>query len=481
MKKKGRSIQKRLYLLLLICLVPLTCMAVFLLVQVRSFAERYDSVVEKITEISAYNIDFKEDIDYAMYIIVVNADRADELISQEAPEEMVAEARAVFNELYESETSEYGKIYLWRIISCLDILEERITEIEEDALVSGNYDLNMERLELNIYVLTELIQEQIQKYIYYETATLGDLSSNIKADVQQAMTVSMALIVLIAVLALLTSRKLMKGITDPIRVLCEDMKRAGSGDFDVSISAQSNDEMVTLNNGFNQMVQQIGHLVEDIKEEQANLRVMEIGLLQAQINPHFLYNTLDTILWLAETGENQLVVTMVENLSTFFRISLSRGEELISLEEEESHTKSYLEIQRVRYGDILNFRLDIAEEARECILPKLTLQPIVENSLYHGLKNKRGGGTITISATVQEDRLVLTVSDDGFGMTREQLATLRTAILEVQRTEGKGSGFGVYNVNQRIKLYYGDDYGLEIDSCFGIGTTVTVTLPAVYN
>ncbi len=505
MKNGGHSLKKRLRTLVVICLLPLAVMAVVLILQMNNFAVRYNHIVGKITQISDYNIDFKEDMDYAMYIIVVNADRAAELIEEDEPHEMIEDARQAFAGLYEDESSEYGKIYLWRIISCLDILEERVTEIEEDALVSGNYDLNMERLELNIYVLTDLIQEQIQDYIYYETSVLSELSSEVRHDMVNVMSLSVMLIILITGVAFFISRKLMRGITEPIRELCEGMKQVGSGGFDVSVSEQSDDEMVTLNHGFNQMVRQIGQLVDDIREEQTNLRVTEIGLLQAQIHPHFLYNTLDAITWLAESGENKKVVMMVDNLSTFFRVSLSKGREFITIEEEIKHTRSYLEIQKVRYGDILNYEIDIPKEAEAYIVPKLTLQPIVENSIYHGLKNKRGGGIVRVTGRICRmlggeaeaetnenesdpqiqstvtDIIELTVEDNGIGMSEENLCSLRDSVSQPRETKGETSGgFGMYNVNQRIRLYYGEEYGVSIESVFGEGTSVKIVLPALY-
>ena len=181
MWKKEASIKNRLNMLLVICLVPLTVLILYLVVIMQQFSGRYDEVVENITKANAYNIDFKDDLDYQMYIIVANSERADELIDTEEPRRMIEEAREVFQGLYESADAEYGKQRLNRILKSLNILEDRVIEIETDAKVSGFYDKNMERLDLDIRVLTELIQEQIQEYIYYETTNLEMLREAVKA------------------------------------------------------------------------------------------------------------------------------------------------------------------------------------------------------------------------------------------------------------------------------------------------------------
>ena len=180
--RKKFSLKNRLYLLLLICVIPLTVMITYLLFMINNVSSKYDHIVEKITKANAYNIGFKEDIDYVMYIIVVNSERAEELVDTQKPQKMIKEAREVFGELAEDADSAYAKQRLSRILKSLDTLEKRVQEIEEDALVSGSYETNMESLDLNIRVLTELIQEQIQYYIYYESMNMEDLRGGIRND-----------------------------------------------------------------------------------------------------------------------------------------------------------------------------------------------------------------------------------------------------------------------------------------------------------
>lgn len=467
-------------MLLLICLIPLTILIFYLVFIMQRFSDRYDEVVQNITKANAYNIDFKDDLDYLMYIIVANSERADELIDTEEPRRMIGEAREVFQGLYESADAEYGKQRLNRILKSLNILEDRVIEIESDAKVSGSYDKNMERLDLDIRVLTELIQEQIQEYIYYETTNLEALREEIRGDVDNTLRMSSLLFLLILAGACLLSQKVMQGITEPIQRLCRVTREAASGDFSIRAEQNSEGEMAVLNDSFNQMIEKIGNLVEDIRVEQLNLRATELKLLQAQINPHFLYNTLDTIIWLAEAGRKDEVVMMVTALSDFFRTTLSKGRDYITVKEEEAHIRSYLQIQQFRYQDILESSIDIPEELYAYQILKLTLQPLVENALYHGIKNKRGLGHIRVSGWKESGCLVFRVWDDGKGMEPERLEKVRRLIAgeeEVDRSDP--SGFGLFNVAQRLKLNYGPQYGISVDSVYGEWTETKVVIPAV--
>ena len=477
-RKKGSPLQKRLYILVAVCLVPLTVMIVYLLFLVNRFSSRYDAIADNITLANGYSIDFKEEMDYTMYMIVANMERAEELLGSRRPHEIIGQARGDFQRLYRLSDSEYTRSQLKGILKCLHTLEDRVEDIEADALVSGAYDENMERLDLDIRVLTDLIQERIQEYISLETERLEKLREGIRADVLAALRTSICIFAAILLGAVMISREIVTGIAVPIRRLSEATKQAGSGDFAVRAQEDSDDELAVLNASFNRMVEKIGQLVEDIKTEQSNLRQSELKLLQAQINPHFLYNTLDSIIWLAEAGEKEKVVQIVSSLSDFFRTTLSKGRDYITLKEEEMHIRSYLQIQRLRYRDILEYDIRIPQELGQYLILKLTLQPLVENALYHGIKNKRGVGHIWVDGRREGDRIVFCVRDDGIGMGPEELERVQGLIGGVQEEGGDTSGFGLFNVDQRLRLNYGAAYGIRIHSRHGEGTQVEVTIPA---
>jgi len=272
---------------------------------------------------------------------------------------------------------------------------------------------------------------------------------------------------------LLYSLRVSHSITGPIRALTEKAERFGADNFS-SLPVETNiAELKTLDRNFDKMAGRITSLMEKQRQDQQSLHRAELELLQAQINPHFLYNTLDSIAILADSQREEDVVNMVTSLSTFFRNSLNRGEDIISLRAELIQAKSYLEIQQIRYSDILTYSISVPEEIQDVTVPKLILQPLIENALYHGIKNRRGRGAIQITGERQNGDILLRVKDNGAGMTEEQLGRLKAGNYEEHH-----SGLGIKNVHQRIRLYCGEPYGLSFESKLGSGTAVTLLLPS---
>ena len=225
------------------------------------------------------------------------------------------------------------------------------------------------------------------------------------------------------------------------------------------------------------MADRLEDMMEKSHKDERNLRKAELRMLQAQINPHFLYNTLDAIIWKAEAGEKDEVIQLTSALSNFFRISLSSGADWIPIRQERKHIEGYLTIQQTRYRDIMRYEIDIPDEIGEYYILKLLLQPLVENALYHGIKIKRGGGTIRVVGRVVDDMLEFSVTDTGTGMTPEQLEMLNERMKAGQPTVSEGSGgFGLVNVNLRLRLYYNQAEGLQIMSD-ETGTTVSFRVP----
>jgi two-component system sensor histidine kinase YesM len=251
------------------------------------------------------------------------------------------------------------------------------------------------------------------------------------------------------------------------------MKMIEKGNFDTQVDVNSSNEIGQLGLRFNRMTAKIKELMLQNVQEQELKRKSELKALQAQINPHFLYNTLDSIIWMAEVNKSKEVVLMVSSLAKLFRLSLSKGDEIIPIRNEIEHIKSYLTIQKMRYKDKLDFEIQVDDHILSYKTIKIILQPLVENSIYHGIKNKDGVGLIRITGTQVGNKIVLSVIDNGIGMTPETLE----ALLQKPVPSEQGSGMGVNNVNQRIKLYYGEEYGLQYESEPGQGTTVHIWLP----
>lgn len=214
------------------------------------------------------------------------------------------------------------------------------------------------------------------------------------------------------------------------------------------------------------------YIVRSSVEEQKQRQMLEYKVLQEQITPHFLYNTLDAIIWAAEGGDDEAVITLVTALSSFFRTSLSQGVDFVPISGEIQHIKSYLEIQQMRYGDVLSYEINVDENLNDWLILKLLLQPLVENSLYHGVKNKRERGKITVSVNKEDDGVRFSVVDNGIGMRQEELEELKRRL----KSENGEKGYGLFNVNRRLKLYYGLDNDIEISSEYGKGTVVSFVL-----
>jgi two-component system sensor histidine kinase YesM len=246
---------------------------------------------------------------------------------------------------------------------------------------------------------------------------------------------------------------------------------------------QTEDELEVLSDSVNDMSENLEVMVNQIKEDERKMRYAELRLLQEQINPHFLYNTLDTIVWLIEGDDPDKAVDVVVALSEFFRLVLSKGKETISIREEKEHIRGYLEIQQVRYQDILDYEIAIPPELYAYKILKLTLQPLVENSLYHGIKYKRAKGKIWVTGVLQrgaspkEDTILLCVQDNGIGMEESELKRLQAEIAKPCKETEKG--FGLANVNERLRMNFGMEYGMTIASQKGAGTKVSIVIPAV--
>ena len=232
-------------------------------------------------------------------------------------------------------------------------------------------------------------------------------------------------------------------------------------------------EVQELSESFGHMVVKVQHLMETVRREEINLRKTELKALQAQINPHFLYNTLDSIAWMCEQGRNDEAVQMVNALAQLFRISISRGHELIPIRSELRHAESYLKIQKHRYKNQFSYRFDVDESCLDFLCNKITLQPIIENAIYHGINGLVDEGEIVITLRADGSDVVFTVADNGVGMEEEQIQ----AILRKERSDH--TGIGIKNVNDRLKIYFGEGYGITIDSEPDVGTTVTIRMPQV--
>ena len=280
--------------------------------------------------------------------------------------------------------------------------------------------------------------------------------------------------VAILLAALVSSIVISRALSRPLKGLSRAMRQfEKNADTFTYAPVGGAREVQELSESFGHMVVKIQHLMETVRREEINLRKTELKALQAQINPHFLYNTLDSIAWMCEQGRNDEAVQMVNALAQLFRISISRGHELIPIRSELRHAESYLKIQKHRYKNQFSYRFDVDESCLDFLCNKITLQPIIENAIYHGINGLVDEGEIVITLRADGSDVVFTVADNGVGMEEEQIQ----AILRKERSDH--TGIGIKNVNDRLKIYFGEGYGITIDSEPDVGTTVTIRMPQV--
>lgn len=471
-----------MHLLAAVMMAPLTLLILYLLVNLINFSTAYNQSVKNITQIKDYTLNFKTDLDYSIYRAVSDNLRVEDLAEYAKtsnvdsaqvrdPYQMINELRNAVNRQECSRTESAD--LMQRVSKSLGWLERIVQKIDGNIKEGGHYADNIDLLDKDIRSSTQLIQDNLQAYTYYEAVGLEEIRGQLEQRVTHTLLLSTGILLIILILNLFLTRMITRSVTQPIRELCTATRQVAKGNFSPA-EIESGDEIQVLTNSFNDMTMEIQYLIENIKKEQKNLRDTELRLLQAQINPHFLYNTLDAIVWMAEGGQDAEVVSMVTALSEFFRTTLSEGKDYITIREEESHIRSYLEIQEFRYADILEYEIHIDPELYDFGILKLTLQPLVENALYHGIKNKRGKGKITVSGCAKNEDIILEVSDNGIGMDAQELSRLNRTL---RGEEPHDRGFGLGNVNERIRLNYGSEYGITFHSVKGEGTVATVLIP----
>lgn len=455
------TLKRQLSIMVATVLLPFLIMTGVLIYMLASFNQQYTESLHNANVVSELSSEFKVNMDSDMYYYVARGE-------EELPMQGLNNARRTLKSLQQSTQQRGGQWRFRGMLNLCDRLEEFMIEVSE----TEEYDKRLEIVETEVYNVTSLIDSYLQECIQDEIRELSDVRTRINEQVYVAMMIVFMVSVGLLMAILFFVWRFSRSVTYPIKQLCDKAERLGVGDLTVVPIKTNNKEFKTLDDGFNEMIYRITNLLNQVKEDQTALHKTELELLQAQINPHFLYNTFDSIIWLAEAKRNDEVVQMVSSLSTFFRNSLNKGQDIITVEAEAEQVKSYLNIQKIRYSDILEYEISIDDDIKEYQLPKLSLQPLVENAIYHGIKNKRGGGKLWIRGYSKGDYLILSVRDNGTGIPGRELEVLRDGVYEDHHT-----GLGLINVHKRIKLYCGEAYGLTFESVFGEGTTVSIRLP----
>ena len=455
----------------LVILIPIFLFLLFCFYNLWAANYRYQDMINSTVAASEFTLDFKKDFDYETYLLIVG----NKTVEESELRDMLTNANRIITGLEQITDSRDNLARLKSIKKYLNNLDTYVDRIEQNIRVGNRYEDNMEIWENDVQIVTTLVRETIFQYIDYETKGIQESHAEYQSFFVSMIEISVIAFVAVLLLIVFISHYIPLSISRPITELVEVTQQVSQGNLQVRSHVNTGVEAKQLSESLNTMIDKINELLEQVKKEQIRIRKAEFELLQAQINPHFLYNTLDTIIWLAESDEQKQVVHMVESLSDFFRTSLNQGKDIISIKEEIQHVRSYLEIQQMRYQDILEYEINVPEEFYQNTIPKITVQPLVENALYHGIKNKRGKGKITVRGYREGSFFILEVQDNGIGMQPERLEQVRNALVHKQFVESKV--YGLYNVNERIRLNCGEEYGLRISSTYQEGTTVKIFLP----
>ena len=300
--------------------------------------------------------------------------------------------------------------------------------------------------------------------------------SSILSTIKTQRNYLFIIVILTIIMAIILAAYLVKVINKRLFQVIDGMRQVPNGHLNNYIENDSSDEVGELIDNYNYMISKMSVLIDEQYKLGKEVKNAELKALQSQINPHFLYNTLDMINWMAQKNMNKEISLAVKNLAKFYKLSLNKGKDITTIRNEVEHSKLYVNLQNMRYDNRITLITRLDESLMDCSIPKITFQPIIENSINHGILGRgMESGSILISGYISQGNLIIQISDDGIGIEKEVLPL----ILKDNNLQTKGSGYGLKNINQRIKLLYGESYGLSFTSNYGFGTTVEITLPVI--
>lgn len=469
----NESIVKRFRFSFTLVVLILMLPALLSIVTMMRYGAQYHTVITQIEQVSRMRPLISETVPGSLFNIVAGNNTFAEGNVQA---EIIQFNEALDTMMRQHDAEDQKELLVAR--RTMDTMQEYINRLE--ALVAEEAPVAAQEEALDeIRSVAGLIDEMLGAYVTLRV-DIASVSSREMQDTLRVMLVVEVLLLLLSLLILLLAQKsLSRSIQRPIAQLETLAANLADGNLQARVQRTETLELIPLANSLNVMADKLQQLILENLREQDNLKKSEMRTLQAQITPHFLYNTLDAIIWLAQTGRTQEVVQITKSMSRFFRVSLSQGRDWITIAEEISHIEAYLTIQQIRYRDILSYEIQVDSSLHELQILKLTLQPLVENAIYHGIKHRREGGKVTVTGHMEGGRLHFCVKDNGIGMQPERLARIQQE-LDGHTTLDEDTGFGLYNVNKRIQLYYGQPGGLKIDSGES-GTCVSFVVPAKGN
>lgn len=472
------SLRSKILISFFTVIILLSATNALLALEVMRFNRNYDAIITNITTANSINGYIKPTINTEMWDIVAGKKE----FKDGNQYQIIDQVNHQIDTMMVNASSDKSRIKLEVIRRTMDTLTRYVNkmgqQIEEGSRVADN-----EKVLNDIRGVADVVEASTQEYMLFEVnqAELEYLEN--KNRFTQLVILYLILLPCVVAFSFAAAWIISASIYIPIKKLHNVTTTITRNDLQALVTSHNVDEITELGMSFNIMIGKIRQLLDAKIKEQETLKKAELKALQAQINPHFLYNTMDTIIWMAQANKIDQVINIVQALSNFFRIALSKGEDWITINQEIEHVRCYLTIQKLRYHDILAYQIEVDEDILSGTILKLTLQPLVENALYHGIKNKRSGGTIIVRAKrAGPDQVRLEIVDNGVGFTPYKLSRLKETLAnEEGEITFSDSGFGLENVHRRIQLYYGRQYGLDVQSKYQEGTQVTVTIPLLIN
>lgn len=433
------------------------------------FSQLYYSFLSRAEKINALNAVVMDDLPSELFSVVAGRKR----FTEGAQGSMLTRVTQTLDELIAEGASTKLELTVARRTS--ETLGNYIRQLGRQMDEGSSVDEDMLLLE-EIRNVSALLGDMFRDAVSTEIRAANRAGEQLRRILLATIAFEVILVIVAMLFIRSARRALSSAVADPLLELQAFAGKIADGQLSERTPDPDVDELRALSASLNTMAGKLAGLIEENRREQENLKKSELRVLQAQVTPHFLYNTLDAIVWLAENGQASQVIEITNALSNFFRISLNNGKDWVSLREEWEHLEGYLTIQKIRYRDILRYELRLEEGIQEHKVLKLLIQPLVENAIYHGIKNRRAGGLVKVSAAAEGGRLCVTVTDTGLGMGQERLEQVRAALRSEDAALGQ-AGYGLYSVDQRIKLYYGQEEGLAISSTPGEGTSVCFSVP----
>jgi two-component system sensor histidine kinase YesM len=468
------TIRAKILLSLCIVILLMGTANVLVVIQMMNYSRQYDAIINNITTANSISGSIKPDIDNEMWNIVAGKTQ----FNEGKQYEIINNINNKIQWMMENTDSQKAKVKLDVVLRTMQTLTQDVDMMGGQIAKYSTATQNEAVLE-KIRFVTGVVEGVVQDYVLFEVNRTNGQYQQMRAGFIEWEILAGILTFGAISFSVVAAWALSRSIYTPIKKLHDVTKTITQNDLQALVTGDNVDEITELGMSFNIMIGKIRELLDSKIKEQENLKKAEMRALQSQINPHFLYNTLDTIIWMAESKKTDQIVEVVSALSNFFRISLSKGKDWITIGEEVERVKSYLTIQKIRYRDIMDFKIEVDEKVSDHTVLKLILQPLVENAIYHGIKNKREGGTIFVRAKLfNGNKVLLEVEDTGIGFTPQILLQLQTELADNSGDIKSESGFGIGNVNQRIKLYYGLQYGLSVKSEYQKGTCVSFIIPA---